>query len=212
MIPIAALASVPANAEPLVFTEMGVISSTSSNYVTPDRTVSLPNYNGLILWFHFYYGGTAGVSSYLDIDSSTVGMSPSSSSAVDTQFGLFDASGTLLAEDDDGGQDLYSMLSFGSTTARAYNVGGGIGGLTAIPGEKGPLGPGFYWLAMGEYPTVFSSGWKAAVQSNGEGRGQPGGVDVNFRTDVTAVPEPGSVVLLGTALAALAITRRARCA
>ncbi len=114
----------------------------------------------------------------------------------DTELGLFDASGNLLADNDDyPGLDLLSQLDFGA-------AGGG------------DLAAGDYRVYVGGYDTTFADG--PAVSSTS---GYTGDFVINMRTSadpiivqggVSPVPEPANLALSLIALSGLAVGVRRR--
>lgn len=92
---------------------------------------------GEVKWYSFSYGGGAGFT----IDTEGSAIAPSN----DTELGLYDSSGNLLVEDDDGGTGLLSLL------------------------DSGPLPAGTYYLAMGGFNTTFGAGWQATSTSTNSG-------------------------------------------
>lgn len=210
--PMAAMLVAPIFAEPIVFTNLGSVINTQANYATPDLTSTITGLAaGQIVWFRFDFSGTDGTSFFLDIDTTTVGMTPTAVATVDTELGLYDSLGNLVGTDDDGGQGNYSWLSFGNDTlVRTYDIGGGVGAMggASFPGIDGPLGPGTYWLAVGAFDTTFgATNWDATSAAGS----QDGAFDLNFRTDVVAgVPEPSSYALVGLGLLGVAWVKRRR--
>ncbi len=126
----------------------------------------------------------------------------SSQSDMDTELGLWDNAGTLLGNDDDGGNGLWSLIN---------------ADLTA----------GMYWLGGSEFNSDFADNW-AMTGTQFEG-GEFGDINLNINTvfaasqvagnldtgnepvvwfKVTVVPAPASVALLG--LGGLVAIRRRR--
>ncbi|MFN7924077.1 MAG: PEP-CTERM sorting domain-containing protein [Bryobacteraceae bacterium] len=207
----ALILTIPVAAAPIA-TDLGAITNTTVPYATPDRTVAFSS--GLsanqVVWFTFTFAGTSGTSFYLDIDTTTPNMTPATASSVDTELGLYDNAGNLIANDDDGGQDVYSLLTFGTTSpVRTYNVGGGIPALpTGGNGAHGTLPAGTYWLAIGRFDTTFgATNWDVVNTAGAD----TDAFDLNFRTDLGAlgpVPEPSTYALFASGLAALLLRRR----
>ncbi len=121
---------------------------------------------------------------------------------MDTELGLWDNAGTLLGNDDDGGDGLWSLIN---------------ADLTA----------GSYWLGGSEFNSEFADGW--AMTGSQFESGEFGDIDLNVNGafagsqvagnldtgnepvvwfKVTVVPAPASVALLG--LGGLVATRRRR--
>ncbi len=92
---------------------------------------------GQVDWYRFDYSG-GGFS--LDTEGSTLG--PSN----DTELGLFDANGQLVAEDDDGGTGLLSLLD-----------------------SPAGLPNGTYYVAVGGFNTTYNNGFSATSTSSNSG-------------------------------------------
>lgn len=196
-----------ANADPGTFTNLGAIFDTTSNYPTPDAKITLNGFAaGEIKWFKFSFAGTNGTTNFLDIDTSSVNMGDVSTQTIDTEIGLYDAAGNMIANDDDDGAGFYSALTFGNAGPRSYTLGGGISQMTAANGRDGALagGPAIYWLAVGKFNTTFgTTNWNVTSTATAT----TAQADLNFRTD--AVPEPGTIAALGLGAAVL-LRRKAK--
>lgn len=210
--PVAAMLMAPVFAEPIIFTSLGSVGNTQATYATPDLTSTITGFGaGQIVWFRFDFSGTNGTNLFLDIDTTTVGMTPVGGSDVDTELGLYDSLGNLVGSDDNGGVNSYSWLTFGSTTlVRTYDLGTGTGWNGGNYGVDGPLGPGTYWLAVAAFDATFgATNWNATTTAGSI----DGALDVNFRTDAAAtIPEPSSYALIGLGLLGVAWLKHRRTA
>ena len=106
----------------------------------------------------------------------------------DTELGLYNANGDLIANDDDGGQGLLSNLTFGS-----------------LPGSDGPLAAGNYFLFVGGFNTHFDDGFNVYSSSHQLGEYS---ISIASTANVAEVPEPTSLALLGLGAAGLCAVRR----
>lgn len=194
-------ASAVAMAQPASFVDLGNIGDTTSNY---DLTDAVYNDNdGLgaaeVAWFRFTFEGTNGTTGFLDIDTWLL-----SANSIDTEIGLYDSLGNMIVNDDDDGESLRSAISFGATTP-ARQLTTGFGNRVAGNGRDGVLANGTFWLAVGQFDTTWgATNWN--VTSTGAGDVDP--FSIQFRTDVAAVPEPATMLVLGAGLAAVAARRR----
>ena len=129
---------------------------------------------GQVQWFRFRIGEAATGAKYLDID--TEG---STITNQDTEIALYDAYGSLLAEDDDNGSVLLSQLTFGPSATTRVPIGTGAPG----DGHHGALPAGTYYLAVSTWNATFNADYGASTNSS-----DTGSITVNFRTNLTAIP------------------------
>lgn len=150
-----------------------------------------------VQWFSFTI--SPGIS-YLDITTNI--------SQFDTEIGLYDSLGNLLSSDDDDGFGLNSTLSFGTGSGLVLGDGFNLGGDGIANGEDGMLaGPGLYFLAIGEFETLFGPNF--AVSSTGLDAG--GDFTITFYTDnVGEIPIPAAFPLFLAGLAGLGFVGRKR--
>ncbi len=196
-------AAIGAQAAPGSFVNLGTIVTTTSVYNVPDRAVGVDLVGANIAWFRFDFPATtSSTGTFLDID--LFATAATGAGNPDTEIGLYNNVGGLVATDDDDGHGLRSALTFGNTTARTmpadpFAFTGGV----AHNGRDGNLAPGTYWLAVGLFNTTFgATNWTVTSTATGTGT-----TVVNFRTD--AVPEPATMAVLGLGVAALLRRRRA---
>jgi hypothetical protein len=136
---------------------------------------------GQIVWYSFTIAPVTAPSGFLTIDTLGSQLSPFN----DTEIGLYNSLGTLIAFNDDGVSVTLSRLAFGSA------------------GTAGNLAGGTYYLAVGGFNTNFGPGFAATSTST-----LTGTYSVNFSTNV--VPSPAGAALL--AVAGLVGARRRRVA
>ena len=137
-------------AAPGTYTDLGTHTATES--FTTTVTVGV----GEVQWFKIVLPPVTATASYVDIFTSNP---PDPNS--DSELGIYDSTGALIATDDDGSDGLLSQLSHGLTApARPAN---GLGDLFA--GQDGALTGGVYWLAVGNFNTTFANGWAATSTS-----------------------------------------------
>lgn len=148
--------------------------------VNPTLMVSEPIAAAQVIWYSFDLTGGAGNNPW-SID--TIGSTNTGGAFGDddTEIGLYDAFGNLIATNDDA------------------DFGGGI--LTSILDDAsvGALADGTYFVAVGNFNTDFAAGFGATSTSTASGTSK---VNFNF------VPAPASAALLG--LGGLAAIRRRR--
>ncbi len=165
-------------AQPPVYVDLGVISDTSGTYAIPDFQVTPTITTNVIQWYQFTLNESTSASGvFFDIDTMATG----STGQVDTEIGIYDNAGNLVANDDDDGHSVRSALSFGNTTPRTMppDPYGFTNGLDAN-GRDGDLVAGVYWLAVGQFNVTFNpTNWDVTSSATGPGTS----VEVNFRTD-----------------------------
>ncbi len=121
--------------------------------------VTVPTYAaGALRWYKFSIATPVSSSSFefLDIYTSSAG-----DGGLDTELGLYNAAGALVSNDDDDGDDYFSMMSFG--------IGGGGNG----NGQSGAtLAAATYYVVTGRYDTQFN-GSAFSVTSGGPVNASP---------------------------------------
>ena len=108
----------------------------------------------------------------------------------DTEIALFDASGNLLAENNDWGIGIgrKSGLSFGRRLPlRMYQGTTGLDSLAGMAGQNGPLAAGQYYLAVAEFDGTFGPGFGVEF---GPGVVAGGGAILAHMVTSTSVPPP----------------------
>ncbi|MFT3687013.1 MAG: GC-type dockerin domain-anchored protein [Phycisphaerales bacterium] len=112
-----------------------------------------------IYWIRFALaqGVSAASGRYLDIH--TIGNA--SPATIDTELGLYNAVGGLMASDDDDGQNgNRSLLTFGGSALRSP-----VGGSSIRDGRDGSLAVGTYYLGVGLYDMTFNTSVEFGVTS-----------------------------------------------
>ncbi len=177
-------------------TDIGVLGNPSSNYLTPDYTVSVATTStNRVHWIKFTLATPllGSLDQFLDIDT---GASP------DSVIGLYRAfsptSAVSQGSDDDDGPGSGSALSYGDATPARGPIGDGVAG-NARDGSS--LGAGTYYLGVGGW----SSGFSFGSNYNATNLSSVGSTyTVNFRTNI---PEPATLSLLAAA-GLIALRRR----
>lgn len=125
-----------------------------------------------------------GTATYLDIDSNQTSYGTGNDAVTDTEIALFDQSGSLIAQDDDDGEGLASMLSFGAVSSRP-------GGYQS---QDGNLAPGIYYLCVAPFNATFASGFSVSTTSTAF----PGDIRVRVASGFTTPPSSPAALDLGT--------------
>lgn len=173
--------------------DLGVVADTQlgggtqANYITPDVTTS--HTGGNVHWYKFVINDTASAANkkYLDID--TIGTTDGGTP--DTQIGLYNAAGTLIATDDNSGGGLLSSLSFGWDLGPRIVPGSGAPGGV---GQNGSLGAGTYFIAVAGPTASFGSNFNVSTTSTNTTMN----VQLNFRCNFLQGYTPPSATNLGT--------------
>jgi hypothetical protein len=161
------------NLPPLIppFTDLGTLQASHPAFI---QVYTPP---GEVRWFRFDLAGNINSIThyYLDIDTIEPGAPLN-----DTELGLFNSRGVLLASDDDDGvTGNRSQLSFGAGQVTRAPIGGSFPG----NGRDGDLPVGRYYLATGLYDTAFANEWSATSIAP-----TPGSYTVNFRSNLPPPP------------------------
>ncbi len=141
---------------------------------------------------------------YLDMTSNgstdVIGGNPA-----DTELGLYLGTGagaTLVANDDDNGIGLSSVLTFGAGSGLMLGDPFNLGGDGIANGEFGNLAAGTYTLVIGEFNTTFGATLGATTFGN-----EAVDYRVEFFTNdagFSIAPEPTSLMVWGMGLACFA--------
>ncbi|HYE60667.1 MAG TPA: lectin-like protein [Phycisphaerales bacterium] len=131
-----------------------------------------------VKWVKFTIANEVGASTFLDIDTEGSAMAPNN----DTELGIYDSNGNLVATDDDDGSNLLTALSFGAASPARPAFGNGV----AYNGRDGAtLAAGTYYMAYAGFNSVFNATeWSVTSPST-----YAGPVQINLR--LGAVPTGG---------------------
>jgi hypothetical protein len=152
--------AVLAAAQPGSYTDWG----THTTAETIDRLVTLTAAND-IQWFKIVLPAVSAGDGYVDIWNMPTATPTPALDISDSEIGVYDNNGNLVASDDDDGAGLWSQLSFGQTspTRPGNPISGQTNGL-AFAGQDGPLAGGTYWIAVGHYNVTFNTtGWNVTT-------------------------------------------------
>ena len=123
----------------------------------------IPITAGGVVWYRFTVTNPVQAPFYLDIDTEGSALTTTN----DTEIGLFDSTGALVASDDDDGSGFLSQLSFGATTPTRPPVGTGA----TYNGRDGNLAAGTYYLSISGFNSTFAAGWSVTSTSTYSGTG-----------------------------------------
>jgi hypothetical protein len=145
------------------------------------RNASFTEASGQVKWYTFTTEADCNAASgyWLDIHSQI----PGGSTVLDHEMAVYDASGHRLANDDDGGSDHRSMLTFGAGTPVRPPVMA-TGSPKPRNGGDGALPAGQHYLAVTTYNASFAdTGWFVTTTGTASGA-----VAVEFRTNLPPLP------------------------
>src|SRR5262245_1263906 len=172
-----ALGAGAAIAQPAVVEDFGVLAPG-----TVSRTA--PIASGQVFWYQFTLGAPVQMSSlgFLNVD--TFG-----STMTDSEVGLYNSIGNLVATDDDDAAGLLSALSFGSGNATFPGAAAVVSN-----GRDGDLAAGVYYLAVAGFNSTFNAtGWSVVPGTNA------GNYTINVATGTApAVADPAGTVSFGS--------------
>ncbi|HEX2838179.1 MAG TPA: choice-of-anchor X domain-containing protein, partial [Phycisphaerales bacterium] len=175
---------------PAVVEDLGVLSAGLTN-----RSVAL---NGTgVVWYKFSLAAPVSMSSLTFLSVNSEG---TAAPITDTEIGIYDCAGNLLAADDDDGTGNFSQLSFGSGDAIQNGTGNPWGN-----GRDGGLAAGDYYLAIGNFNINFGlTAWGAAATSGTA----VGNANLNLTLgSVSAIADPSGTIDLGSLSLGGAINR-----
>ncbi len=132
-----------AMAQPATFTDLG--DRRSPQQFDQNVTLTAP---ADIQWFKIVLPAVSAGNGFVDIWTASGGTTP----MTDTEVGVYDNSGNLMASDDDDGPGLFTSLSFGLTAPTRPN-GTGV----AHNGRDGELAEGTYWVAVGRFNVTYGT-------------------------------------------------------
>ena len=188
----ALLLAAAAFAQPASFTDLG--SHRTPETFTQEVTLTAPSD---IQWFKIGLPVNSPTDGYTDLWTSSGGANP----MTDTEFGFYDNTGVRLANDDDGDDGLFSLLSFGQNTPVRPANGTG----NTFAGQSGTFADGTYWIGVGRFNVIFNNDtWNIVGTYTGTQttttlhvRVQPAGAPISPRGVLTLSPNrglPGDVV------------------
>lgn len=182
---------------PTPFKDAGTLSSTIA-YANSDALFS----SGTVHWYKFTLAnavsssGLPGTHTHLDITTNPL----VGNTALDTEIGLYDATGKLIALDDESGSGSKSALSFGQGSGQVLNP------LDSTPvlssGQNGDLAAGTYYLAIAQFDATFADLWNVGSGSSS------GGYTVMLAAGSVAIPEPAALGLLSLGMPLMLRRRR----
>lgn len=147
----------------------------------PGTSLSIPILGGTsgdVRWYRFTIATpvAAAAGTYLDID--TIGSALTGDPPDDTIIALYNASGELIASDDDSGTGFTSQLTFGAGTRPALGEG------QPYNGRHGSLSAGDYYLALATHPaTIGPVHWTVSSTAV-----RTGTMELNISTNLGAAP------------------------
>jgi hypothetical protein len=159
---------------PPTATDLGTIATAGEVDPNPALTRTDTHAAGNVKWYKITVPEAVLGPKYLDID--TEGTTAFLASN-DTEIGLYDAYGDLVANDDDSATGALSLLSFGLDAPSRAAIGNGL----SRNGRNGNLSPGVYYVAVSGFNAAFSNGFTVTTTSAAAGP-----VVLNFRTNLVA--------------------------
>lgn len=158
---------------PPAATDLGILTQQGRT-----KVFNKPLASGQVQWYKFIVPSpiTVAGGTFLDIDTHGSTLTAGTAGVDDTEIGLYNADGVRIGNDDDGGIDLLSQLSFGLGGRPAE------GASDLYNGQDGEIPAGMYYLSVSGYNTTFgATSWNATTSGT-----QTGTVNVRIRTNVGA--------------------------
>ncbi|QQS08352.1 MAG: hypothetical protein IPK69_10155 [Phycisphaerales bacterium] len=145
-----------AGAQPATFTDLG--AHTGNESLTVDVVLPAPN---AVEWYRIELPAAQdALATYMDMWTVSGGDNP----MTDTEVGVYDSVGNLVASDDDDSDGLFTALSFGQMNPTRPAVGTGV----VFNGRDGQIDAGVYWIAVGRFNVTFNTtNWDATSTYTG---------------------------------------------
>jgi len=184
---LAGLSSATLAGVPTTVADFGLIADSAN------ATATIPAFGVDVFWISFDLDGTE---TYVDITTSF------GSGATDTEIGLFNSAGDVIADDDGLGRA--SVLTFGNGSGLVMGDLFELDGTGVADGSDGSmLSAGTYYVAFGGFDTTYSAGFGASSTFF-----DFDDAPLSITVYANNTPTPGAISLL--ALAGLGATRRRR--
>ena len=168
--------------------DLGLLGSNQGDMLMNLQTWSAPT----VQWYKFTLGNAIGGGNGLILDTFGTSLSATQFGANDTHMALFNAAGNVVNVNDDH--------TVSPTTYRESKLLYGNGGPSQPTAAAGTLAAGVYYVAVSPYQLSTSAGFNATYTA------QTPPATGDIKLNITYIPEPGTIALLG--FAALALIRR----
>ena len=167
--------------------DLGDLSSSSAS---GNRAVTLTSATD-IQWFLAKLPAVSATNGFVDLWTANPG------DITDSEMGLYDDNGAMIANDDDDADGLLSALSFGQTTPTRAAIGTGV----AFDGRDGVLAGGNYYIAVGRFNVTFNAtNWDVSSSSTSTERT----TTLNWNIQVPGTPTNPAGVAVHTPTSGLA--------